>query len=502
MSTRSEQKKNCYDLNVDEEERQITLLLYSLDAQEGFYDGPQEFAIRVSGLDTNSSSFALIDTTPNLPIIVALTGLSLVVVIVYLLVRNGADAVTQTLGKKTYLLNALFLDVQTSSYSLSKCQFYAWTATAVLGYLFLVVSKSFVQGSPTFPDIPSGLPAILLASVGTAVLSTGITTTKGDKGAASPEPSLSDFISTGGVIAADRLQFAIWTVIGIGTFVAIIFKSDPRNINDLPSIPSGFLELMGISAGGYLVGKLVRKAGPTLNAIAISGTPTELSFQLTGSGLSQSAVFSVDGAVIYPDTIRRDAGSSSKLPNVVQVDPTIGDPSFARILQFTCLQSREEWLGGPHDFMITNPDSQRATISFKIFQVVDANLTAVGTTGNATLSLNGLWLDKKFLKVECIKNNGSAVEISEPEFSPEQTRYKASIAGVRMGDTLTVKVTDTAGVVVIRELIVLDAAAVSPKQVTPSRGGNGANATVASGVSSELAPSQPTSAVTKTNHNP
>jgi hypothetical protein len=100
---------------------------------------------------------------------------------------------------------------------------------------------------------------------------------------------LSDFIASGGIVAPDRLQFVIWTIIGIATFLSIVMLSDPSSINDLPTIPPGFLQLMGISSAGYLAGKLVRKAGPTINAITVSGSPDKITFQLTGSGLSRSA---------------------------------------------------------------------------------------------------------------------------------------------------------------------------------------------------------------------
>jgi hypothetical protein len=141
--------------------------------------------------------------------------------------------------------------------------------------------------------IPAGLPGILLASAATGVISAGISSAKGDKGAGLPEPNLSDFISRGGVVAADRLQFVIWTIVGIGTFLSIVISSDLRSISDLPRIPPGFLQLMGISSAGYLAGRLTRKAGPTMDNICLAGTPALMTFQLSGSGLSRSALFTI-----------------------------------------------------------------------------------------------------------------------------------------------------------------------------------------------------------------
>ena len=103
-----------------------------------------------------------------------------------------------------------------------------------------------------------------LVSAGTSVLATGITSSKGSKGAGEVHPTLGDFITTGGVVAPERLQFVVWTVVGIFTFLTIVFMSDALTLSDLPTIPNGFLELMGISSAGYLGGKLARKPGPVI----------------------------------------------------------------------------------------------------------------------------------------------------------------------------------------------------------------------------------------------
>lgn len=468
------QEKNCYeirrttgcrdsDTKVDRTARnegQIKLCFHALDKNKGYYTGQEEFTIQVDAINsqvdgtepkqvertaTNTSTLTLIDSTSDLPMTVAVVGLILILVAVYALIMSGKTVLTQTFGKKSYVLSALFLDVQTYSYSLSKCQFYVWTAAAVFGYIFLAISKSYVQGSAVFPDIPSGLPGILLASAGTAVLATGITSAKGDKGAGDPQPKLSDFITTGGVVAADRLQFAIWTLVGVGTFLAIIFRSDPRKINDLPNIPTGFLQLMGISAGGYLAGKLARKPGPTLDHITVSGqvngtssqdhwesSPQQLTFELTGKGLSRSGLFTIDNAQVFPDTIfGKDAGS--KIPEVVQQDPAIGDPEYARILRFTCTQPRRQWLGGPHTLTITNPDAQKASCSFQIFEV-----TGIRIAGQK-LTITGQCLDDK-LKVEFDPPTNVSGVSSTP------TQYTAVVTELKPNDQVAVTVSDTADV--------------------------------------------------------
>ncbi|HXB21377.1 MAG TPA: hypothetical protein VNV88_08350 [Candidatus Solibacter sp.] len=432
--------KDCYTLKI-KSDNEVTLEFRELDASQPYYKGPRAFVIDVDGVETKPASLTLVPVSRDVPTTVAVVGLLLVIVVIFLVIRSGAAAIRQKFGSKTYLLQALFLDVQTNSYSLSKCQFYAWTAAAVFGYLFLAVCKSVVQGSATFPDIPSGLPGILLASAGTAVLSTGIANAKGDKGAGDPQPSLSDFITTGGLVAADRLQFAVWTIIGIATFLGIIFQSDPSSINDLPSIPSGFMQLMGISAGGYLAGKLARQAGPTLTGIASSGTPTKIKVQLTGSALSKAASFSIDDKPIFPDQILgRD--DQPAVPEIVEQDPTISDSSFARVLRFSVLNPPKEWFGGPHKFTITNPDAQRAVINYQIFWIDNITISAA----TRTLTLTGACLDGN-LKVKYGPAPGAPATDATPQ--PNQastTTYVYDVPNVTAaGTNVAVSVTDNVG---------------------------------------------------------
>jgi hypothetical protein len=417
-------RRNCYELKLDND-HQATLTFYDLQPKPEYYSGPWDFKFSVDGFLTNSDKLALIDTRAWIPMTLALASLALILGLLFGLIHWGRTGIKRIFGNKAYILSALFLDVQTQTYSLSKCQFYAWTAASALGYLFLAISRSYVQGSATFPDIPSGLPGILMASAGTAVVSNGISGAKGDKGAGEPGPSLSDFVASGGLVAADRLQFVVWTIIGIGTFLAIIFRSDPRNISDLPAIPLGFLQLMGISAAGYIAGKVVRKAGPVLNNIAPSGSPNELIFQLTGSGLSQSALFFIDGAQIFPDTILGKT-DDAKLPEIVQQDSTAGE-TFARILRFRVKKPPQGWFGGPHNFNITNPDGQKATISYQIFRINKDSITI--DPQKKTLSMTGECIDKS-LKVACIPAtpaNTQPIEVKPDQDKITSDRYVGTL---------------------------------------------------------------------------
>ena len=211
-----------------------------------------------------------------------------------------------------------------------------------------------IQGSVAFPDIPAGLPAILLASAGTTVLAAGISNSKGNKGAGEIHPSLADFIAAGGVVAAERLQFVVWTIVGVVTFVRPVFLSDPSTIDGLPQIPNGFLQLMGISSAGYLGGKLARKAGPTITAVTATAGADLLTLELKGVGLSQNATFSIADDEISPAQIQGD------LPAIIQKDATSNEPGFAKILRLNIANPKPGWLGANVIVRITNPDQQEA----------------------------------------------------------------------------------------------------------------------------------------------
>jgi hypothetical protein len=422
-------------------DRQIDLEFHGLEGKREYFKSPLKFSIKVGRAWTAPATLTLVDSAVQTPMVVAFLAFVLLLLVVFLLLLSG-KALVQKISGKSYFLRALFLDVPTNTYSLSKCQFYVWTAAAVLGYVYLAVSKSYVQGSSVFPDIPPGLPGILLASVGTVVISTGITSAKGDKGAGNPEPSLSDFIASGGIVAPDRLQFVVWTIIGIATFLGIVMLSDPSTVNDLPRIPPGFLQLMGISSAGYLAGKLVRKAGPTINAITVSGSPDKITIQLTGAALSRSALFNIDELPIYPDTIVGPDGKPG-LPEIVQNDPSVSDPDYARILKVTIVKAPPTSLGRPHNLTITNPDAQRATWPFQVFKVDQVTIDSA----TSVLTMIGACLDSN-LKVTCSVNGGGSIAITRSNAVTVPNTYEGKINGVNKGDVIVVTVSDNSGMVV------------------------------------------------------
>jgi len=166
------------------------------------------------------------------------------------------------------LFQILFLDPETETYSLSKLQFYLWTFAASFGYVYLAISRLFIQGE-SWPDIPDGLPAVIAMGAGTAVGAQIVQNTSGPKGGGAETPNAGDFVTSGGVAAPERVQMLVWTIIGILVFIYAVLQHGPEEIVKLDPVPPGLLFLMGLSSLGYLGGKLARGAGPIINELSI-----------------------------------------------------------------------------------------------------------------------------------------------------------------------------------------------------------------------------------------
>jgi hypothetical protein len=171
-----------------------------------------------------------------------------------------------------------------------------------------------VQNLP-WPDVPATLPGIIAVAAGTAVGSQIISSAKGSKGAGEQQPNLSDFITSGGVVAPDRLQMFLWTLIGVGAFFVAVLEQGPGTISELPSVPERLLFLMGISSAGYLGGKIARAAGPVINEIAVNPEQSD-------AGLSRNA----GPANVSPDLVEAVTEAQSavgQLPGVTNANATI-----------------------------------------------------------------------------------------------------------------------------------------------------------------------------------
>jgi hypothetical protein len=376
---RAPKGQSCFQLDVDDQKKptsQDGQIRFSLmgDNFLSEFAGKQSVSLVRDGVESTPQELLVVNATRDTPRNYALGVTAALVLLSYLLLSGAHEKMLSSPGTTNFLLTALFLDEETQTYSLSKCQFYAWTLAGILGYVFLAVSKSAIQGSAIFPEVPSGLPTVLLFSAGTSVVATGITSARGSKGAGEVTPTLADFITTGGVVAPERLQFVVWTVVGIFTFLTIVFKSDPLTLSDLPKISDGFLNLMGISSAGYLGGKLARKPGPVIAVLSVANVtmagenlpnqyvPPEgvvartlpvLTVNLKGENLDPKAKIKVDGQPLRGDQFWITDGT----PNP--------QTQFCEELNVS-LDDAATYLEGSHTLTVVNSDAQAADAMFPI----------------------------------------------------------------------------------------------------------------------------------------
>ena len=135
------------------------------------------------------------------------------------------------------VLDALFLEGDTASYSLSKFQLLAWTPVAISSYLYLFFARALIQCSLTFPNIPEGWPTLLGMSAGASIIAVGVTATRGPKGAGTIGPSSADLVSSGGLVTGDRVQFFLWRLGGCTAFLFLVLLQDPSGMKELPKLP-------------------------------------------------------------------------------------------------------------------------------------------------------------------------------------------------------------------------------------------------------------------------
>jgi hypothetical protein len=275
---------------------------------------------------------------------------------IYRLVARGIkDDVID--GKHYSPFWSFFIDKETSTYSLSKFQLLLFSAVFVFGYLYVFLCSWLVQWHFLLPDVPTNFSGILGMSAGTTIAAAGATATRGSKGAGQTRPSAADFISVGG--QTERFQFFIWTLVACFGFLALLISQNPATIQGFPTFPNGLLYVMGVSASGYLGGKLTRSAGPVIRNIAWDKGAQQIIVQ--GENLSSEGDFFVDGKKL---PIVTDADPNARLvvavPQEQASERTFSSQLTIKIAPAAGLDLKT----GDHMFRIVNKDAQFAEIRF------------------------------------------------------------------------------------------------------------------------------------------
>jgi len=356
----------------------------------GFYPGrhygPIQLSVHVGNSFSKPVSVVFAAATQQGVAFAAAIVFVVLAFVLYRLIQKGVGGSTIN-GEKFGPLTSIFLDRQTNSYSLSKFQVLAWTAVTVYSYIYLFLCRTLIQGDFTFPDVSQNLPQLFFVSAGTTVAAAAITANWGSKGGGPIRPSMADFISTGGLVAGDRFQFFIWTLVGCAGYLYLVVGNNPEILRNLPDIPQNFLYLMGVSSAGYLGGKLVRKPGPVVKVLSVAkvtpippgGLPADpaaaaargrelldqqfrpqnadikvalpvLTLNLKGENLDPKGNVKADG-----QPLRGDAFWINGMP-----DPQSG---FCTELNVS-LNDAAKYIDGTHELMLVNSDGQGASVGF------------------------------------------------------------------------------------------------------------------------------------------
>lgn len=342
------------------------------------WHGPARVKVVLDGKESDVKQITISSVPSSTPLIGAIGFVGAIVLMIWLMVRGLRRR--EIAGRPYGLITTFMLDPDTGTYSLSNFQFYAWTAAAVLAYAYIALSRSLVQGNLNFIDVPDNLSKILFISAGTFGIATGVTAAKGSKGAGQIQPSWSDLLTVGGVVVPERVQFFVWTIVGVAAFLALTLFADAGSASAIPDVPMNFLYLQGISAAGYLGGKIARSQGPIISSatgrvadstILISGA-NPMIIDIIGQGLSiRPGIRIADDRKIEQKIVYELPGESVAAAvgtiEVVSYDDHSLDRSFATQLRLSIrdaatvqrLTNSKEKQPAP-TLSVTNPDGQSA----------------------------------------------------------------------------------------------------------------------------------------------
>lgn len=299
-------------------------------------------------------------------------------------------------GQTRYsFLTMLLLEQENKTYSLSRAQFISWLTVIIWSYLFLYYARGYVEQIWAFPNLGNTVYAFLI-SLGTLVVAQGASIGQGVKGAGDVHPSPADLVVHGGVLALDRVQQVLWTLIALGMFLRITVSSY-TTATALPDIPQELLVLMGLSSAGYLGGKLVRGAGPVVEQITVR--EGSVIINIKGRHLSKDCFIWLDGVKQPKDNIK-----------IITDDPD-SPLGFAKELEITLDITMDDWNKKDHAITVINDDAQRSEWRTGP-EITKVSPGTANAQGKVTLTITGAHLA-----------NGATLEVTgAPDATPTQDK--------------------------------------------------------------------------------
>jgi hypothetical protein len=267
-------------------------------------------------------------------------------------------------GRSQNLIAALLYDDSTQTYSLSKAQFYWWLVIIAFAYAFLFVGRGVTAGKWEFPPLNGllGTMAISTLTVLGAIITSNV---RGQKGSGAVHPAPSDLIMHGGVIAPERVQQLLWTVLAGLALLWIVFSTYTSEAT-LPDIPQELLLLMGLSSAAYVGGKIVRSPGPIIRQVDVDpkSKPEAVELLVSGDNLDKDATVALDGGLLPRTNIKVEpaappAGQPAAAMTSGQ-DIAQASQQLVSKLRLVTTISAAAWNDSRHSIVLVNSDGQRS----------------------------------------------------------------------------------------------------------------------------------------------
>lgn len=374
----------------------------------------------------------------------ALLPIAVLVALVYMILKGYA----RSRNRRDMVLGLLLYEAQNQTYSLSRAQFILWMIVLTFSYVFIFFARGLVENRWEFPPL-AGFAWTFIISLGTLIGAQATTAVRGAKGAGQVHPSLADLFVHGGVMALERVQQMLWTLISVFLFVYILIKNYSVT-TELPTIPEQLLYLMGISSAGYLTGKALRKPGPVINQVAFTNSAPTL--VIKGRNLYNNAFIWVDGVQLPGNAtpVIHDADAEPEFASSIMIPLTAGQAQDAPLL------TESDWYGRPRSVVVVNADGQRAEWGSTPV-IVSATLQgALLTVTTQYVSPNGTWTV-----------NGKPVPLKPTQGDADSWTY--SYPAGEVPTSITSVTVNTDGVTVTYPPLTSNASAATTTTTTTSR---------------------------------
>jgi len=253
------------------------------------------------------------------------------------------------------VLQVLLVEGDSGGYSLSRLQFCLWSLLGIFAFCYLFWVGVLVRATAELPNI-SNLYALILTSAATWVGASAVGMVRGPKGAGVAEASISDLVTSGGLVSIDRLQYLAWTiVVGVTYFFVLVFK--PKlTLLAAPEIPNEILALFGASTAGYLGGKASRPKGPVVDQVMVvpgQAASDPITMTILGKNLSTKPTLHVNGAELATTSSGGPVASGQ-----VSIAVPVQTPSEAQFVDRLSIFLSPSSAGTLKSLRVTNPDGQ------------------------------------------------------------------------------------------------------------------------------------------------